>query len=149
MFYRQKFVTNSSSSSFIAFGVELDRGQMIDVCEYLVEQNTARALEEVSKWPNVNMDEYLKDPRSYLEENDMDYEFMEALLPGSIEIELPPDGDTFYLTIGWPRIDISETGVVSIADPEALVAGYNTLTDIMVGTGIGATIDVMQDSWWS
>lgn len=122
---------------------------MIDICEFLAEQNTARALEKVSGWPNGDIDAFLKDPRGYLEENDMDYDFLEALLPGEIEIELPPGGDTFYLTIGWPRIDIAETGVVSIQDPYALVDGYQALTDILIGTGIEATIDVVQDSWYS
>jgi hypothetical protein len=150
LFYRQKFVTNSSSSSFIAFGIELDRGTMVDICTYYVEKNTAKALEIINSWPNVDSDAFLGDPGKYLEENDMDYEFLEAVLPtGTVYMELPPDGDRFYLCIGFPHIGITETGVTFIHDDQALVDGYQELMDIIVGVGLDEQIQIVEDNWYS
>jgi hypothetical protein len=150
MFVRQKFVTNSSSSSFLAFGVSLDNGFMENLCDYFLGRYPEESENKVREWyEEEDVDKFKANPIEFLQEEGRDFEFIEAMLPASVWMETPPDGDYFYLSIGYPDIVLNEDGTVRVSNKNALCEGYLKLREILDGIKSEEKISEIQDSWWS
>jgi hypothetical protein len=151
MFYRHKFVTNSSSSSFIAFGVSIDNGFMEDLCDYFLGRYPEESENQVRSWyeDEETIAKFKANPIEFLQENDRDFEFVEAMLPEDVWRENPPDADFFYLSIGYPDVIIDADGNTRIRDRRALQSGYLKLREILDGIKSEETIREIQDSWYS
>jgi hypothetical protein len=155
MFYRSKFVTNSSSTSFIAFGIWLNTSYVLDLCEYFIKQDPAEAKEILEEHcyldpGDIDMELFEKDPRRLLEEADADRAFLRAALEkAGLYFEGHYDGNIFYVCIGYPDVRLDKKGVAYIKDPEALMGGYATLKKLIKDLELtDKKIEELQDSWY-
>ena len=151
MFVRHKFVTNSSSASFLAFGVSIDNGLMEDLCDYFLGRYPEESENQIKGWygDEETTAKFKANPIGFLQEEDRDFEFVEAMLPDAVWMESPPDADFFYLSIGYPDVIIDEDGTTRIRDRRALQTGYLRLKEILDGIKSEETIREIQDSWYS
>jgi hypothetical protein len=149
MFSRVKFITNSSSTSFTAYGIELDYNA-VDVIMFLLNRDPKlmdKFIEEFVDDP-MSAESFRENPREFIEQEDMQYEALEFALPESVYVERVPD-DNYYLCIGFPEIILHSDGNCSLRDPDELKQGYKDLTEIIDGIGHGTGIELQSEAYYS
>ena len=157
MFYRSKFVTNSSSTSFISFGIWISpQDKLLDLCEFFTRKYPSEAedilIERCYLDPGEkDLEEFRNDPKGFLSAEGADRDFLAAFLEKEgLSLEGDYESDTFYICIGYPKVFLDSEGVAYIKDPEALKKGYNSLKKLMKEWELtDKKIIELQDSWYS
>lgn len=147
MFYCHTFITNSSSTSFIAVGVSLHRDRAESIFKHLVKSCSAEELLDRynRNYGRANKENFLKDPESYiLRELSGILGALGTCLPEGVYLECPPY-DLFYMCIGYPGFYLTADGIVVLEDPEELKKGFHNLKKLLTELGINDHIDVVSD----
>lgn len=113
----------------------------------MVKKQWDKVLAYVSKFlEGKDLEEFIKEPSKYIEENDVHWELIEALLEPKLDIYISP-GDMIYLTIGFPEIGIDDKGICFMDKPKALQKGYKFLSKLIKEAALNAEIDYLEESW--
>jgi hypothetical protein len=147
MFYRQKFVTNSSSTSFVAFGICLDQDGIDKICDYLIKKQWDKVLSYASGFlDGEDLEKFIKEPALYIEQNDMSWDLLDHFFSAKLDVYMSP-GDMIYLTIGFPEIGIDDEGICFMDKPKALQKRYKYLSKLIKEAGLKEEIDYLEESW--
>lgn len=147
MFCRQKFVTNSSSTSFIGFGIQVDRWSLI--CQYAKLKDTVKFYEIFSGYEPVDPEDrelFENDPVDWLSEHDVDWEFAEEYLTDKgMDFHTTPWGN-IYLLIGYPDVELDDEGYVSVK-PDCLKENFDLLNNMIKTLDLDKKIQVYEDCY--
>lgn len=170
MFYRQKFVTNSSSTSFYGFGISLE-GDEIKVLKNVLEfyskkypkefLNSAQRCLDGIDGPVDNYDDHIAaldydglitdlDEEGLVEEVLEDFFYDTEEVTG-IEMISHPDADIIYLYLGMPALTLDQDGTVQMENSEVLQKGYQELAEVLEHVGLThkLPVGIVSDSWYS
>jgi hypothetical protein len=148
MFLRHKFVTNSSNTSFVGFGVWLESEELLLLGLSLIKGADQKKVKK-ALW--IKDDEEFKrfsdNPQDYLTENSGDLtELIGSLLP--VSVESPGYYGGAYLHVDMPEIDMNfETGEVKVKGSEQILENGRKLQKALREAGLPSELGVVSDCW--
>ena len=130
---RNGFVSNSSSSSFLIYGVALETSEFRELFVKNLQENV-EVLPEYAKKLLENPDDF---------DYDYDYELGEAackMLGEDFSLDSPSEWDTFYIGRSWGSVRDNETGKQFKESVETQLKKYFG-EDVEIGTHSEAWFD--------
>jgi hypothetical protein len=152
MFIREKFVTNSSSTSFVGFGLWLEHGDVIKLATSLLQD---KDLDEIKELLWIKDDEnpedlkaYLKDPEEYINDSGEASEIIDSVL--GVSVRTPDLYDGAYIHVGMPTIKIDfESGEVSMERSNEVLENGRKLQAALKKAGLPSELGVVKDCWYN
>jgi hypothetical protein len=143
MFVRGKFVTNSSSTSFVGFGICLDNDEIDKLRDYLVHEYAEEAYKMVQEeYLEEFWEDYLRDPATFIMEEGLTEDLADMVLK-DLQFQSPYGDDSAYILIGMPNVQINEEGRYYLLDPDSSKKGFMKLKEIMSSLGIEKEIELI------
>ena len=131
MFFRGKFVTNSSSSSFVGFGVWLDGNEINKLRKYLVHDYAGEAYKMIQEeYREEHWGDYLEDPVSFIMDEGLTEDLADIVLK-DLQFIRPYGDGCAYILIGMPNININSEGRYYLLDPDSSKQQFLKLKEIM------------------
>lgn len=150
MFLRHKFVTNSSNTSFVGFGVWLENEELLTLALHLLKDAKPNKLKKLFWIDDEKFDEWYKgykeDPREVIDDSSEVESIIGKFIP--VSVESPDYGGGAYLHVGMPDVDMDfETGKVEVSGSEKVLEDGRKLQKALKECGLCSKLGVVSDCW--
>lgn len=138
MFIRGKFVTNSSSSSFVGFGVWLEVSELKVLCASLMKGKGDEQIKRELYLSDKELQQFKKEPLLWFDtyRSPDIQDVLDKILPEIIATQAEWD-DGLYLHVGMPEVHINfDSGVATLDCPEKIISRGRLLLDVLRETGL-------------